>query len=154
MTRLLHVSGDIPPAKRTLRLYVQVSNKARETKSVDEVLPFEEHVDSDSVFVTLVQGVGMLCRAPGDVNDVRQAGKLIEVSALRGSWRLIDYLFPKNKIQLRDHRSFPRPSVILNTQSSSTQHHQLTSVPPSHFHAQQRTETSLVRSYTLHKRLK
>ena len=79
MTRLLHVSGDNSLAKRTLRLYVQVSNKARETKNADGGLLFEDHVDSDSVFVTtLVQGVRMLCRAPGDVKDIRQAGKLIE----------------------------------------------------------------------------
>ena len=87
MTRLLHVSGDDDLAKRTLKLYVQIVSKARETANGDKDRPsIAEPVslDSDEKWVeTLVHGARMLCRIPGGVTEAREAAALVEQARQR-----------------------------------------------------------------------
>lgn len=89
MARLLYVSGDAELAKRTLRLYVQIVSKARETilaqADTNTVLD-DVDIDTDRNWVqTCVQGARMLCRlalAETDGRSARQeakeAGTMIE----------------------------------------------------------------------------
>ena len=81
MTRLFHVSGDHDLAKRTLRLYVQVVKKQRETGTVNENgedMGDSGACESDKNWVdTLVHGARMLCRLPGTVEDIREAIRLV-----------------------------------------------------------------------------
>ena len=75
MSRLMHSSGDHDLAKRTLRLYVQVVTKERET-GVET-----GESDSDDIWVeTLVEGARMLCRIPGDMTEIMEAEKLVELA--------------------------------------------------------------------------
>ncbi|GJJ14235.1 hypothetical protein Clacol_008498 [Clathrus columnatus] len=76
LTRTLYASGDPELARRTLKLYVQIINKERETKAGDE---------PDRVWTeTLVQGARMLCRIPnGGMPEVREAGELIKLVEIR-----------------------------------------------------------------------
>ncbi|PCH34790.1 hypothetical protein WOLCODRAFT_139578 [Wolfiporia cocos MD-104 SS10] len=94
MTRLLYVSGDSALAKRTLRLYVQVVSKARETKvaaAQGGSVPEDDDIDADRSWVeTLVQGARMLCRlalaqSDGGLarDDAAEAGVLIEKAKTR-----------------------------------------------------------------------
>lgn len=87
MTRLLHVSGDTSLAKRTLRLYVQLVDKAWQATGagVGEV-----DADKDRDWVeTLMFGVRMFCKLasayPGGdgIEDVREAENLIHKARLR-----------------------------------------------------------------------
>ncbi|KAJ7764907.1 hypothetical protein B0H16DRAFT_1526168 [Mycena metata] len=80
MTRLLHVSGDTPLAKRTLKLYVQIVSKAWQASGAG----ISEDTDTNRNWVeTLVAGARMLCKAAaiapdGDgIGDAREAGKLL-----------------------------------------------------------------------------
>lgn len=69
LTRTLYASGDTGLARRTLKLYVQVVSKARETGISEE---------QDRVWVeTLVQGARMLCRMSGGIEEAQEAGELI-----------------------------------------------------------------------------
>lgn len=72
----MYASGDPELARRTLKLYVQVVNKERETRVGGE---------PDRVWIeTLVQGARMLCRIPnGGVPEAREAGELIELAEKR-----------------------------------------------------------------------
>ncbi|KAJ7688974.1 hypothetical protein B0H17DRAFT_1067381 [Mycena rosella] len=84
MTRLLHVSGDTPLAKRTLKLYVQIVGKAWQASC--PVLT--DDTDSNQHWVeTLVAGSRMLCKsaslAADGIEDVREAGKLLEMARTR-----------------------------------------------------------------------
>ncbi|KAF9025079.1 hypothetical protein BDZ89DRAFT_1068592 [Hymenopellis radicata] len=81
MTRLLHVSGDINLAKRTLRLYVQVVSKAWQAGDAGVGVD----ADTDQKWVeTLVYGIRLLCRNASSlsgldgIEDVREAESLIE----------------------------------------------------------------------------
>ncbi|KAF7290669.1 hypothetical protein MIND_01307200 [Mycena indigotica] len=86
MTRLLQVSGDLPLAKRTLKLYVQIVSKAWQASNSTVT----EDTDTNKHWVeTLVSGARMLCKdaslaseAEG-INDVRDAGKLITQAKTR-----------------------------------------------------------------------
>ncbi|KAF9267127.1 hypothetical protein L218DRAFT_720524 [Marasmius fiardii PR-910] len=92
MTRLLYVSGDIPLAKRTLRLYVQVVSKAFQANRAGA----SADADTDQKWVeTLVFGIRMLCKPSSTVfvaspctreelEDLREAGDL----AVRAKGRL------------------------------------------------------------------
>ncbi|KAJ6632489.1 hypothetical protein B0H10DRAFT_1977554 [Mycena sp. CBHHK59/15] len=77
MTRLLHVSGDTPLAKRTLKLYVQIVGKAWQASSACVSDTNRHWVD------TLVAGARMLCKSASlaagadGIEDVREAGKLL-----------------------------------------------------------------------------
>ncbi|KAI0919483.1 hypothetical protein AcV5_001535 [Taiwanofungus camphoratus] len=65
MSRLLYVSGDPELAKRTLRLYVQVVSKARQTSDAEAHSGggLDVEIDTDRNWVqTLIQGARMLCR--------------------------------------------------------------------------------------------
>ncbi|KAF8582936.1 hypothetical protein K439DRAFT_1634845 [Ramaria rubella] len=95
LTRTLYASGDTDLAKRTLRLYVQVVSKARETGAYSKKEPNghreqngngeqggegEQDADGepDGVWVeTLVQGARMLCRVAGGIEEAKEAGELI-----------------------------------------------------------------------------
>ncbi|KAF7361444.1 hypothetical protein MSAN_01177500 [Mycena sanguinolenta] len=85
MTRLLHVSGDTPLAKRTLKLYVQLVSKAWESSGGS----VSEDTDSNRHFVeTLVMGSRMLCKCVSIVEqdgmeDAREAGKLVVMARTR-----------------------------------------------------------------------
>ncbi|KAJ6558200.1 hypothetical protein B0H19DRAFT_1028834 [Mycena capillaripes] len=84
LTRLLHVSGDTPLAKRTLKLYVQIVSKAWEASGAN----VSEDTDSNRSWVeTLVAGSRMLCKsasiASEGIEDVRQAGKLVAMARTR-----------------------------------------------------------------------
>ncbi|KAF8152244.1 hypothetical protein B0H34DRAFT_724464 [Crassisporium funariophilum] len=86
MTRLLHLSGDTPLAKRTLRLYIQVVGKAYEASKEG----VGEDKDTDEYWVeTLVFGARMLCKfassSPGleGLEDVQEAGVVIEKARTR-----------------------------------------------------------------------
>ena len=82
MTRLFYATGDTQLARRTLRLYIQVVNKAYEAGGADVVLD----ADSDRHWVeTLTHGARMLCRiaGPTGVEEAREAGKLIEKAKKR-----------------------------------------------------------------------
>jgi hypothetical protein len=89
MTRLLHVSGDDDLAKRTLKLYVQIVSKARETANGDKdderpSIAEPVSLDSDESWVdTLVHGARMLCRIPGGVTEARDAVLLVEKARQR-----------------------------------------------------------------------
>ncbi|TFY57861.1 hypothetical protein EVJ58_g6765 [Rhodofomes roseus] len=89
MSRLLYVSGDAELAKRTLRLYVQVVGKARETQMAQGetgTIVGDVDCDTDRNWVqTCVQGARMLCRlalaeADGQAarKEAKEAGTLIE----------------------------------------------------------------------------
>lgn len=86
MTRLLHLGGDTPLAKRTLRLYVQIVGKAYQTSKAD----VGEDTDTDDFWVeTLIFGATMLCKSvaalPGfeGIDEVREAGVLLEKARTR-----------------------------------------------------------------------
>lgn len=86
MTRLLHVSGDTDLAKRTLRLYVQVVEKAWQTSDAG----VGADTDSNLHWVeTLSKGARMLCKlasiSPGlvDIDDAKEAGVLIKKAKTR-----------------------------------------------------------------------
>lgn len=86
MTRLLHISGDTPLAKRTLRLYVQIVGKAWQASDAG----VGSDADTDRKWVeTLVFGVRMLCKASatslslGGMEDVREAGTLVDKAKSR-----------------------------------------------------------------------
>ncbi|KDQ52478.1 hypothetical protein JAAARDRAFT_40076 [Jaapia argillacea MUCL 33604] len=99
MTRLLFASGDTDLAKRTLRLYVQVVSKARETGASESEESRESSgggkgiavdADTDLHWVeTLVHGARMLCRLASakegrdGLDEVREAGSLIEKARSR-----------------------------------------------------------------------
>ncbi len=81
MTRLLHVSGDINLAKRTLRLYVQVVSKAWQAGDAGVGVD----ADTNQKWVeTLVYGIRLLCKNASSlsgldgIEDVREAESLIE----------------------------------------------------------------------------
>ncbi|KAF7305491.1 hypothetical protein HMN09_00801900 [Mycena chlorophos] len=80
MTRLLYVSGDLPLAKKTLKLYVQIVSKAWEANNSIA----DDDTDTDRHWVdTLVAGSRMLCKAASlvpdteGIEDAREAGRLI-----------------------------------------------------------------------------
>ncbi|KAJ7471989.1 hypothetical protein FB451DRAFT_1090193 [Mycena latifolia] len=84
MTRLLHVSGDTPLAKRTLKLYVQIVGKAWQASGAG----VSEDTDMNRHWVeTLVAGSRMLCKsasiAADGIEDVREAGKLLIMARTR-----------------------------------------------------------------------
>ncbi|PBK98454.1 hypothetical protein ARMGADRAFT_960093 [Armillaria gallica] len=86
MMRLLHVSGDINLAKRTLRLYVQVVGKAWQASDAG----VGADTDTDQNWVeTLVYGIRMLCKFASMANgiegieDVREAETLVEKAKTR-----------------------------------------------------------------------
>ncbi|TFK35798.1 hypothetical protein BDQ12DRAFT_687572 [Crucibulum laeve] len=91
MTRLLHLAGDTPLAKRTLKLYVQVVGKAWEAAKEG----VGEDIDSDKWWVEiLVFGVKMLCRdacaltqgagySGEGLDEVKEAGTLVEKARSR-----------------------------------------------------------------------
>ncbi|EPQ53258.1 hypothetical protein GLOTRDRAFT_140119 [Gloeophyllum trabeum ATCC 11539] len=99
MSRLLYVSGDPELAKRSLRLYVQVVGKARETAEADaragnensaSVLGAALDADTDRHWVeTLVQGARMLCRLAGakpggeGIEEAKEAGVMVEKARTR-----------------------------------------------------------------------
>ncbi|GAW10226.1 cargo-transport protein ypp1 [Lentinula edodes] len=65
LTRLLYVSGDIPLARRTLRLYVQIVSKAHQASTASGITgeELEHEADTDQSWVqTCVFGARMLCR--------------------------------------------------------------------------------------------
>ena len=89
MARLLYVSGDAELARRTLRLYVQVVSKARETRlaQADPSTVLDDvDIDTDRNWVqTCIQGARMLCRLALVETDGRtarleakEAGTMIE----------------------------------------------------------------------------
>ncbi|KAH9929196.1 uncharacterized protein B0H18DRAFT_998043 [Fomitopsis serialis] len=74
MSRLLYVSGDAELAKRTLRLYVQVVGKARETQGEAGTVRGDVDSDTDRNWVqACVQGARMLCRLALAETDGRAA---------------------------------------------------------------------------------
>ena len=86
MTRLLHASGDIALAKRTLRLYIQVVGKAWHANNET----VGENTDTNQCWVeTLVSGARMLCKSASSklglegIEDVREAGSCIEKARTR-----------------------------------------------------------------------
>jgi len=86
MTRLLCLSGDVPLAKRTLRLYIQVVGKSYEANYQD----IGEDIDTDDNWVeTLVFGARMLCRHASAIlgveglEDVKEAGNVLEKARTR-----------------------------------------------------------------------
>ena len=86
MTRLLYLSGDVPLAKRTLRLYIQVVGKSYEASNQD----IGEDIDTDDNWVeTLVFGARMLCRHASAIlgveglEDVKEAGTVLEKARTR-----------------------------------------------------------------------
>ncbi|KAJ7119647.1 hypothetical protein C8R44DRAFT_841131 [Mycena epipterygia] len=84
MTRLLHVSGDTPLAKRTLKLYVQIVGKAWQASGAS----VSEDTDTDRHWVeTLVAGSRMLCKSASletdGIEDVREAGRLLAMARTR-----------------------------------------------------------------------
>ncbi|KAF8198379.1 hypothetical protein K438DRAFT_1718023 [Mycena galopus ATCC 62051] len=84
MTRLLHVSGDTPLAKRTLKLYVQIVSKAWQASGGS----ISDDTDSNRSFVeTLVTGSRMLCKSASidqdGMDDVREAGRLVALARTR-----------------------------------------------------------------------
>ncbi|KAJ7854317.1 hypothetical protein B0H14DRAFT_2756738 [Mycena olivaceomarginata] len=96
LTRLLHVSGDTPLAKRTLKLYVQIVSKAWQADGAGGAgsLAEGDNTDSNRHWVeTLVAGARMLCAtaanaiAPDDVEggmaDAREAGRLVTLARTR-----------------------------------------------------------------------
>ncbi|KAG6918514.1 hypothetical protein DXG01_013876 [Tephrocybe rancida] len=110
MTRILHIAGDTPLARRTLLLYAQVVGKAYEAGHVNAATPsssknssrrdlgsdedFDSDVDSDSdsdkAWVqTLVSGARMLCRWSAaqtgleGLKEAREAGVCIEKARTR-----------------------------------------------------------------------
>ncbi|KAG6874001.1 hypothetical protein C0995_007958 [Termitomyces sp. Mi166 len=105
MTRILHVAGDTPLARRTLLLYSQVVGKAYETKQANTATPSSstgdlndgediDDIDSDSVpdeewVETLIYGARMLCRwaaaQPGleGLKETREAGQCIKKARTR-----------------------------------------------------------------------
>ncbi|KZT66935.1 TPR-like protein [Daedalea quercina L-15889] len=121
MARLLYVSGDAELAKRTLRLYVQVVGKARETTlaqgDAGTVLGNVD-MDTDHNWVeTCVQGARMLCRLALAETDgrsarleVKEAGTLIERAKERldandrelvGSVRLVEGIWQSVMAQIK-----------------------------------------------------
>ncbi|CCM03055.1 uncharacterized protein FIBRA_05174 [Fibroporia radiculosa] len=94
MTRLLYVSGDPELAKRTLRLYVQIVSKARETKMAEVHtgnIQEDEDIDTDRNWVhTLIQGARMLCRlslveseSSPAIASAKEAGVMIDKAKTR-----------------------------------------------------------------------
>lgn len=97
MTRLFYVSGDTELAKRTLRLYVQVVSKARETRFAEEentsgaTMVHDDETDTDRNWVQmLTQGARMLCRlamAESDgsiaMDEAKEAGVMVEKAKTR-----------------------------------------------------------------------
>ncbi|OSX62812.1 hypothetical protein POSPLADRAFT_1065909 [Postia placenta MAD-698-R-SB12] len=96
MTRLFYVSGDTELAKRTLRLYVQVVSKARETRFAEEntsgaMMVHDDETDTDRNWVQmLTQGARMLCRlamAESDgsiaMDEAKEAGVMVEKAKTR-----------------------------------------------------------------------
>ncbi|KAJ6524440.1 hypothetical protein DFH09DRAFT_1372181 [Mycena vulgaris] len=84
MTRLLHVSGDTPLAKRTLKLYVQIVGKAWQASGAR----FSEDTDTNRHWVeTLVAGSRMLCKSAAldadGIEDVREAERLLAMARTR-----------------------------------------------------------------------
>jgi hypothetical protein len=106
LIRLLHASGENELAKRTFKLYVQLVTKSRQAsmgevestirrrrtldqmdRLVDDDPPImgdiepaseSESADNDRQFVEcLIFGARMLCRLPGDVEDVKWAADCI-----------------------------------------------------------------------------
>lgn len=103
--RLLHASGENMLAKRTLKLYVQLVTKSRQAsmseiestirrrRTLDELdndpavmgegEPVEEisGADHDRQFVGgLIFGARMLCRLPGDVDDIKWAKECLDIA--------------------------------------------------------------------------
>ncbi|KIJ47909.1 hypothetical protein M422DRAFT_45616 [Sphaerobolus stellatus SS14] len=132
--RILYVSGDIELARRTLKLYVQVVSKARETGSVDE---------SDRIWVeTLVQGARMLCRIPGGIEEAREAGKLLKraeekvnerdnvaaanVKRAKGIWHAC--------MALRENDPSTRPEHLRQSLAELQASLKLHPTPSTHFH--------------------
>ena len=106
MSRLFYVSGDSNLAIRTLRLYVQVVEKAWETANAEATQKREDRstssveslqgADTDRNWVqTLVRGARMLCRvacsksgtalgtAGNGLDEAKEAGVLIEKARTR-----------------------------------------------------------------------
>ncbi|KAJ7086395.1 hypothetical protein B0H15DRAFT_347574 [Mycena belliarum] len=84
MTRLLHVSGDTPLAKRTLKLYVQIVGKAWQASGA----AISEDTDTNRDWVeTLVVGSRMLCKFASltdeGIEDIREAGRLLDLARTR-----------------------------------------------------------------------
>ncbi|KAJ7079363.1 hypothetical protein C8R43DRAFT_1177712 [Mycena crocata] len=84
MTRLLHVSGDTPLAKRTLKLYVQIVGKAWQASGAG----ISEDTDSNRHWVeTLLAGSRMLCKSASleadGIEDAREAGTLLVMARTR-----------------------------------------------------------------------
>ncbi|KAJ7749067.1 hypothetical protein DFH07DRAFT_829576 [Mycena maculata] len=84
MTRLLHVSGDTPLAKRTLKLYAQIVGKAWQASGAG----VSEDTDTNRQWVeTLVAGSRMLCKSASisadGIEDVHEAGKLLTMARTR-----------------------------------------------------------------------
>lgn len=127
--RLLHASGEHMLAKRTLKLYVQLVTKARQASmseiettirrrrtldSLDndpavmgEGEPVEEPSgsDNDRQFVGgLIFGARMLCRLPGDVEDIKWAKECLDIAkgVLAGNARLARDLTLKARLSCAD----------------------------------------------------
>lgn len=99
LTRLLYVSGDIPLARRTLRLYVQIVSKAHQASTASGITEkeLEHEADTDQSWVqTCVFGARMLCRIVSStsasvstgrakviMDDLREAETLIEKAKTR-----------------------------------------------------------------------
>ncbi|KAJ7641510.1 hypothetical protein FB45DRAFT_825779 [Roridomyces roridus] len=84
MTRLLHVSGDTPLAKRTLKLYVQIVEKAWLASGANVT----EFTDTNQNWAeTLIAGSRMLCKSASLSDDgmaeVREAGRLLTLARTR-----------------------------------------------------------------------
>jgi hypothetical protein len=105
LTRLLHASGENMLAKRTFKLYVQLVTKSRQAsmseiestmrrrRTLDSLdndpavmgdVADEETVsgaDNDRQFVGgLIFGARMLCRLPGDVEDIKRAKECLNIA--------------------------------------------------------------------------
>ncbi|TDL20474.1 hypothetical protein BD410DRAFT_790991 [Rickenella mellea] len=142
MSRLFYSAGEHDLAKRTLRLYVQVTNKAREAGGSSDC--DDNFVESDRLWVqTLFQGARMLCRIPGDNADAREAAKLVEEARARldeSDAQLVACLdladgICKSTLALRDQDPKTRSCLLsecLNLIKRSIERHP---TPTAHYHA-------------------
>ncbi|KAJ3862457.1 hypothetical protein EV359DRAFT_45138 [Lentinula novae-zelandiae] len=134
LTRLLYVSGDIPLARRTLRLYVQIVSKAHQASTASGITgeELEHEADTDQSWVqTCVFGARMLCRIVSStsasvstgrakliINDLREAETFIEKAKrqlnvsfreLCGSMDLAEGIW-LTVMAIKQHNSDTRPS--------------------------------------------